>query len=158
MIFVSRLLLYFKQLILHHHHDWWLNSNSKNTISSNIDQLSVWKIWCLWEWGQSVPGLWWGVSEVNSLQNFHWDPENCHEGGKKGMCNVSSYQDPCSLNSIVYGNALQHAFLLRRISMVLLLACWLQSEWLLSQNYVFRLTGVWNSFTSLVYSDFILNQ
>lgn len=33
-----------------------------------------------------------------------------------------------------------------------------QSEWLLGQNRVFRLTGVWNSFTSHLFSAFILNQ
>ena len=43
MIFLSVLLVYIKQHILYHHRYWWFNSNSKNTISPSIDQLSVLK-------------------------------------------------------------------------------------------------------------------
>lgn len=53
---------------------------------------------------------------------------------------------------------LQNTFSLCRISIVQLPTCQPQSGRLLSQNWVFRLTGVWNSFTSHLFSDFILNQ
>lgn len=55
-------------------------------------------------------------------------------------------------------NTAVRCFSLCWINMAQLPTCHPQSERLLSQNQVFRLARVWNSFTSHLFSDFILNQ
>lgn len=116
--------------MLHHHRHCWLSSSSKNTISGNIDLLSVWKIWCLWKWGQ-VPGLKWGVTDLNGSQ--HVGQPLMISKGKPWRFNVSIHEHPCSVNSNTYNTALQ--FLLQcRISTARLPTCHRQSEWLLSQS------------------------
>lgn len=125
--------------MLHHRRHRWLNSSSKNTISGNIDLLSVWKIWCLWEWGQ-VPGLEWGVTELNGSQ--HLGQPLMIGKGKQWKYDVTIHEHPCSVNSNMYGCVWHDTeiffyffFLPCRISIAQLPTCHPQSEWLLSQSF-----------------------
>lgn len=95
---------------------------------------------------------------LKQLTAFRPLTDNGHREKMEAQCRNSWTSQLSEFKHVLVCITLQYAFLLCWISMAQLPACHPQSERLLSQNWVFRLARVWNSFTSHLVQDFILNQ